>query len=258
MKHAPAAEHQALSAQIGRAIAQPTEHALLSVKSRSGSQVSHSKKPRRTRGRPREASQGVGADAIVLQVCELLREVAPRDVTLLRVAQHARIDRSLIRYYFKNRPSLLLAAARHLFGQLQNELALAKQVPASDPERQVRESARALLRFQIKHPYFHRLMVDEVVNSEQADAQAFFKTFTASAVSEYRSAAAAISQHTGARSVDGAFLYMAVIGMCEFFVTGAPILKVAFGKEYDAAAVQRRYEKFIVQYVLDGLRKPMT
>ena len=57
------------------------------------------------------------------------------------------------------------------------------------------------------------------------------------------------------KSVDGAFLYIAMIGMCEFFVMGAPILKVAFGKDYDAEAVAREYEKFIRAYVVDGLRK---
>lgn len=196
----------------------------------------------------------MGADAIVLQVCKLLRDLAPRDITLLRVAQHAGIDRSLIRYYFKNRSSLLLAAARHLFGQMQNELAVVQQISPEDPEGRIRESARALLRFQIKHPYFHRLMVEEVVNSEHADAQAFFRSFTANAVSEHRAIAEAISRHSGVK-VDGAFLYMAIIGMCEFFVTGAPILKVAFGKEYDAESVNRRYEKFVGEYVVDGLRR---
>jgi AcrR family transcriptional regulator len=225
----------------------------LIVKSSSGSRV-RSKKPRRARGRPGEGTRGVGADAIVLQVCELLRDLAPRDITLLRVAQHVGIDRSLIRYYFKNRSSLLLAAARHLFAQLQNELAVVTRIPAEDPEGRIRESARALLRFQIKHPYFHRLMVDEVVNSENADAQAFFKSFTANAVSDYRAIAETLRRHSGV-NVDGAFLYMATIGMCEFFVTGAPILKVAFGKDYDAASVQRRYEKFVGDYVVDGLRR---
>ena len=68
---------------------------------------------------PAQGSKRVGSDTIVQEVCELLRDFAPRDVTLLRVAQHAGVDRSLIRYYFKNRSSLLLAAARHLFAALQ-------------------------------------------------------------------------------------------------------------------------------------------
>lgn len=224
------------------------------VKSRSGSRGKSKQQQRRARGRPGEGATGVGADAIVLQVCELLRDLAPRDITLLTVARHAGIDRSLIRYYFKNRSSLLLAAARHLFGQLQNELGVVQQISPEDPEGRIRESARALLRFQIKHPYFHRLMVDEVVNSEDADAQAFFKSFTAKGISDHRAIAEAVSRRCGVK-VDGAFLYMAIIGMCEFFVTGAPILKVAFGKDYDAESVNRRYEKFVGDYVVDGLRR---
>jgi TetR/AcrR family transcriptional regulator len=214
------------------------------------------KRLRRARGRPRDSGQTVGADTIVLEVCELLKELAPRDVTLLRVAQHAGIDRSLIRYYFKDRSSLLLAAARYLFAQLRNELATVERVPADDPEEQIRQSARALLRFQIEHPYFHRLMVDEVVNSEQPQAQAFFKSFTASGVSRHRAIADSIAQQPGMRKVDGAFLYIALIGMCEFFVTGAPILKVAFGRDYDVEAVNRAYEEFLADYMVCGLRKP--
>lgn len=209
----------------------------------------------RPRGRPRDSGASVGADAIVMEVCELLREVAPREVTLLRVAQHAGVDRSLIRYYFKNRSSLLLAAARHLFAQLQNELTVLEGIPREAPEEKIRQSARALLRFQIRHPYFHRLMVDEVVNSDHPEALAFFKSFTSAGVSNHREIADSIATRPGMRAVDGAFLYLALIGMCEFFVTGAPILKVAFGRDYDVAAVNRQYEKFLGEYVVDGLRR---
>ena len=222
---------------------------------RQRAQVGEDKRQRRARGRPRDSGPTVGADAIVQQVCELLKELAPRDVTLLRVAQHAGIDRSLIRYYFKDRSSLLLAAARHLFAQLRNGLGTVERVPTDDPEAQIRQSARALLRFQIEHPYFHRLMVDEVVNSAQPQAQAFFKSFTASAVSYHRGIADSIARQAGMRKVDGAFLYIALIGMCEFFVTGAPILKVAFGRDYDVEAVNRAYADFLADYMISGLRK---
>lgn len=227
------------------------------MSTKPSSQVSKPKRTqRRKRGRPEDqGGKSVGADAIVLKVCELLREVPPREVTLLRVAEYANVDRSLIRYYFRNRASLLLAAARHLFAQMRNEFTVADAVSADDPEAQLRALAGALLRFQIKHPYFHRLMIDEVVNSEEPDAQAFFKSFTSGAIAHYRTATRAVTRHTGFSSADGAFLYLALIGMCEFFVTGAPILRVAFGKDYDAEAVNRQYEKFITHYIVDGLHK---
>lgn len=217
------------------------------------------KSAQRKPGRPpAHGSKRVGSDTIVQEVCELLRDFAPRDVTLLRVAEHAGVDRSLIRYYFKNRSTLLLAAARHLFGQLQCELDSARESAPADPEAGIRANAVALLRFQLEHPYFHRLMIDEIFVSDEPEAKAFFKSLTSVAVAGLRATTHAAARDGETRAVDGAFLYIAMIGMCEFFVTGAPILKVAFGKDYDAKAVAREYEKFIRDYVVDGLRQRRT
>jgi AcrR family transcriptional regulator len=222
----------------------------------SASKPPPNKQARRKPGRPQaQGSKRVGSDTIVMQVCELLREFAPRDVTLLRVAEHAGVDRSLIRYYFKNRSSLLLAAARHLFAELQRELETTRQAASADPEARIRANAVALLRFQLEHPYFHRLMIDEIFVSDEPEAKAFFESLTSVAVAALRGTVRAAAREHETKSVDGAFLYIAMIGMCEFFVMGAPILKVAFGKDYDAEAVAREYEKFIRAYVVDGLRK---
>lgn len=191
----------------------------------------------------------------MLKACELLREVAPRDLSLLKLARYAGVDRSLIRYYFKDRSSLLLAAARHLFGHLRSRLAVVETRRAEDPETRIREMAVVLLRFQLEHPYFHRLMIDEVVNSSNADAQEFFRSFTGRAAEDFRSMAAATARRGVSRAFDGVFLYLAVIGMCEFFVTGRPILEVAFGRGFDPAEVSRLYEGFLRDYVVDGIRR---
>lgn len=213
------------------------------------------KNARRKPGRPlAQGSKRVGSDTIVQVVCELLRDFAPRDVTLLRVAQHAGVDRSLIRYYFKNRSSLLLAAARHLFTALRSQLDSARQAAPADPEARIRANAVALLHFQLEHPYFHRLMIDEIFVSDEPEAKAFFESLTSVAIAALRATTQAAAREGETRAVDGAFLYLAIIGMCEFFVMGAPILKVAFGKDYDAEAVAREYEQFIRDYVVDGLR----
>lgn len=209
---------------------------------------------RRPRGRPRSSVPGVGADAIVLKACELLREIAPRGLSLLKLARYAGCDRSLIRYYFKDRSTLLLAAARHLFGLLRVRIAAVEKQLADDPESRIREMAVALLEFQIEHPYFHRLMIEEVVNSPRSDAQEFFRSVTVGGVGSFREMAAATARRGVAGPFEGLFLYLAIIGMCEFFVTGRSILKVAYGADFDAAAVTREYEAFLRRYVVDGIR----
>jgi AcrR family transcriptional regulator len=165
------------------------------------------------------------------------------------------VDRSLIRYYFTDRSSLLLASARHLFGLLKMRLAAIEARLADDPEARIRELAAGLLQFQTEHPYFHRLMIDEVVTSPKGEARAFFRSFTEQAVANYRAMASATTRRGAARTFDGVFLYLAIIGMCEFFVTGRPILQVAFGEDFDPAEINRQYERFLRDYVIDGIRR---
>jgi TetR/AcrR family transcriptional regulator len=210
---------------------------------------------RRSPGRPRSSESSVGADAIVLKACELLRHVAPRELSLIGLARHAGIDRSLIRYYFTDRSSVLLAAARHLFGLLRTRLAVVEARFADDPESRIREMAVTLLSFQIEHPYFHRLMIDEVVNSSKREAQGFFRSFTTQAVEDFRGMSLVTARRGISRVFDGVFLYLAVIGMCEFFVTGRPILEIAFGKDFDPQEVSRHYEGFLRDYAVDGIRR---
>jgi hypothetical protein len=151
---------------------------------------------------------------------------------------------------------LLLAAARHLFGLLKSRIDAIQAQLAADPQLHIRHLTVALLQFQIEHPYFHRLMIDEVVSSPRSAARAFFRSFTEQAVARFRAMAAQSTEQGGARPYDGVFLYLAIIGMCEFFVTGGPILKVAFGDEFDPAEVNRQYAQFLREYVIDGIRKP--
>jgi TetR/AcrR family transcriptional regulator len=220
----------------------------------SSSRAPRKRAVRRAPGRPREArGDAVGADAIVRAACALLVQRAPAEITLALVAQTMRIDRSLIRYYYRNRANLMLALAQHLYEQLKTEFRQGK-ADSGGPEGQMRRHALVLLRFQVQHPYFHRLVMDEVAKSQDAAAMAFMKSFTAEGLSTYRALAEEAVKLPGVAPFDGAFLYLATISLTELFATGAPFLRVAFGDDYDAAAVQRRYERFITSFVVDGLR----
>jgi len=223
------------------------------VRTRSGAR--RSRKPRRLPGRPGNRALTVGAEVIIHKACELLREVSPRELSLLGLARFAGVDRSLIRYYFRDRSSLLLAAARHLFGRLKSRLDAVEAALGEDPLAQVREFATVLLTFQIEHPYFHRLMIEEVVNAPNQEAEAFFRSVTEQGARTFRDLAIAGSRRGLTRAYDGVFLYLALIGMCEFFVTGRPILKVVFGQDFAPVRANRQYLEFLRDYVIDGIRK---
>jgi TetR/AcrR family transcriptional regulator len=221
---------------------------------KSNSLPSRKRAVRRSRGRPREArGDAVGADAIVTAACALLVQRAPGEITLALVAQTMRIDRSLIRYYYRNRSNLMLALAQHLYEQLKAEFRVAV-ADSGTPDDQIRSYAGALLRFQVRHPYFHRLVMDEVAKSRDAAAMEFMNAFTTEGLATYRELADSAAALPGLAPFEGAFLYLATIALTEMFATGTPFLRTAFGDDYDAAAVQRRYERFITSFVVDGLR----
>jgi TetR/AcrR family transcriptional regulator len=209
---------------------------------------------RRGIGRPAAGPRTVGREALIDRTCELLTQMPPNRITRAEVARHMGVDPSLIRYYFRDRSMLLLAAMEKLTAEfsrmLERELAQAEH----GPEGALRARISALQKFETTYPFFHRLLIDEFVNLNSPAAARFLQQLTAQAVAGYGAILdEGISQGVFRRT-DGAFLFLAVIGVCEFFVNGMPILRIALGKNFDEKGLSDRYREFICNLLLNGLR----
>ena len=79
----------------------------------------------RSAGRPRSGSQPVGREALIEVTCELLKSHPPSAVTRALVARHSNVDPSLIRYYFRDRDSLMVAAAESIVARFRSIVAAA-------------------------------------------------------------------------------------------------------------------------------------
>src|SRR4249920_3443005 len=66
-------------------------------------------KEKRGQGRPVAGEKDVGAERLLDAAEKLLRELPPARVTITRIAQEASVDPALVRYYFGDRNSLMLA-----------------------------------------------------------------------------------------------------------------------------------------------------
>jgi AcrR family transcriptional regulator len=211
---------------------------------------------RRAIGRPAASSPGVGRQALIEKTCELLRSLPPDKVTRAEVARHAKVDPSLIRYYFKERSALLVAAAEQTTQQFANWME--KRVSETDhsPESLLRTRIETQLDLNLANPFFHRLMTEELVHSKSSEAKLLLHKVTARAMNGYRSILTAGIKDGSMREVETAFLFLSVVGMCEFFLAGLPILKIAMGEDIDEAAVTARYREFVFDLVMNGLRKP--
>jgi AcrR family transcriptional regulator len=210
---------------------------------------------RRAIGRPQQGAPTVGRDALLERTCELLRTVPPAQITRADVARHAGVDPALIRYYFKDTQTLLVAAAESLCARFGERMAAAAGTDREDPEQRVRSRIAALLDLEIEQPYFNRLMVETVVTSTTPEARKLMNDLNQRGVQAYR---AILDEGMAAgvfRPVDGAYLYFAVIALCEFFVPGLPVLASATGGKAQVDAYRDSYRDFICDLVINGLRK---
>jgi len=164
------------------------------------------------------------------------------------------VDPSLIRYYFRDRSTLLVAAAERLVDTFQR--LLDEELSQSDMSAPGRLRARvsALLKLNIAYPFFHRLMIDELVKIDSKPAARFMEELIHKGVSGYSTILDAGVKDGSLRRVNSAFLFLAVIGLTEFFVNGMPVLRMAMDKDFDERVIATRYREFICELLLTGLK----
>jgi AcrR family transcriptional regulator len=209
---------------------------------------------KRRSGRPAAGNPGVGRELLIEKTCELLRQLPPSRVTTAEVARYTGADPSLIRYYFSDHSSLLVAAAEEVTSRFSVilEESLSKSEPT--PEGNLRARIGALLDLNVMYPFFHRLIVEEIVTSKSPAARELLRKLTERGISAYASILAEGTQEGSLRQVDTDLLFLSIIGVCEFFVAGLPILQVASGNKLDDAAMTARYRNFICDLILNGLK----
>jgi TetR/AcrR family transcriptional regulator len=213
--------------------------------------------PRRARGRPKSApgpeDASVGPEALIELTCKLLDEIPPSDVTRIAIARAANVHPRLILYYFRNRDTLIGAAAQKLSGRLRSLNTRAEEGPPVSVFERLRGRVANLFRFKLRHPYYHRLMMEEVATSEDAETRDYFVTQNEAVLDFYRKTIAKGVESGELRAVNPAFLYATIIGMCEVYVTGERLL-AALGVDRDDKATQDAYAAFIEDMVVRMLQ----
>lgn len=207
--------------------------------------------PMRSRGRPATNKQVVGPDALIAMTLDLLGNQSPHEITRASLARHAGVDPGLIRYYFKNRDSLMQTATQELTRRLQERGAKALEGDDLTPAERICIRAQALLSFKLEYPFYHRLMAEEMAQSEDDASRTLFANIASSAIDRYNGYLEAGVAEGTLRDVDPAFLYMAIVGMCDFFVIASPKLEQFI--QNDGEPIETRYARFICDLLLHGL-----
>jgi AcrR family transcriptional regulator len=191
----------------------------------------------------------VGRDALIAAARTLLEELPPALVTISSIARKAGVDPALVRYYFGNREALLLAVVDQMLGEHPQDVA-----DSVDAVTALRDHMRGTFRFTRSARHMNRLMIDELAAARSAEVRDRVYESNARAVRFY----ADVQERDGGDDLtrfDPLFLHIAAIGVCDFFVTAAPILDALVPPGTDMDDLARRYEAFVTDLLINGLKK---
>ena len=210
-------------------------------------------KSKRSAGRPTLRGDSVGSAALLEATCELLREIAPEKITLAEVARRCGVDRRLIRYYFHDRARLLRAALDSLSQRFQQSVQSVFS-ETDTPEDRLRKRFESFLEFQLKYPYFRRLMVDEIMPSDDPADQQLLFDISLRGVTNYQKILEDGQAGGLMRPVDPQLFYLCLIGMQEMATVGAAILRKLGHPAIDSPNYATTFSEFALDLMMNGLR----
>lgn len=205
---------------------------------------------KRGRGRPGVADGGVGREGLIAAARRLLQVHPPAAVTNSLIAREAGVDPGLIRYHFRDRQTLLLAVAEDILIDIRKLIL----PPSADPVEQLASRVRATVDLaQLARP-MQRLLIDELAKSKSPEIRERVTAMHAGAVARW---GALFNDAEGAplKQVDPLFIYVAVIGMCEFFAAAQTMIRPLAPPDSTPEELTDRYKAFIVDLVLNGVRR---
>jgi hypothetical protein len=100
----------------------------------------------------------------------------------------------------------------------------------------------------------HQLMIDELAGSKSAAVRERQAANNKAAVARY----ARIMERDGGRllnQVDPLFLFIAMVGIFDFFVTAEPVIRNMAPEGADMDELSTKFEAFVIDLVLNGMLK---
>jgi AcrR family transcriptional regulator len=201
---------------------------------------------KRGQGRPADA---VGKESVLSKAMELLQELPPARVTTSLIAREAGVDPALIRYYFGDREKLLLQVVQRLIAD-----APTARPPVDDALARLEHTIRHAAHFTRSTKHVHRLMVDELADAKSAEVRKLQGQMNMRAVENL---AEMMAKDGGSelRTINPLFLHLTLVGLFDFFVSAQPVVRNLVPDDTDMDALGVQFEDFIVDLLLNGIRK---
>jgi AcrR family transcriptional regulator len=229
------------------------------VAKRSRTPLDETTRKKKTRGIGRPTNKGsIGKEVLIEKTAQLLRTLPPEKLSLTAAAQAANVHLTLLKYYFQDRTRLLIEVARHLTFKFKAKVEAAEDDRPPPPER-LRIRIDAMVDFYFEHPFYHRLMVEIIAETEDPLATELINVWMSRTLEIYRGIMTAGVEQGSLRALDVSFTYLAIMGLCEQFHYSLRLFadrttEPATAAPSDrSAAAARRYKAFLYDFVFNGL-----
>lgn len=184
---------------------------------------------------------------------QLLEKLPPHRVPNVLIARKAGVDPALVRYYFPSREELLLAVVEHIISTW-----LVSHPPEDTPtEKGLATHVSNMFEFSCRVRSMQRLMIEGCAEARSPSVRARVRNLTAAALPFYAKLLG-LDGNAATRSPEPLFMHVAIIGLCEFFAAAQAMILPLAPRHMGAAELARRYETFIRELVLDGLRSRLA
>ena len=185
---------------------------------------------------------------------ELFVERADHAATVSEICTRADVNVAMVKYCFGNKDGLLDALLEQVLSGLSGEIEHLSSLDLT-PDEKLRRHVGEIVRNYVRYPYVNRLMNGRLMNADPGAVDRISRSFAIPARDWYARLLADGHRDQGWAELDPTLFFFSVVGLCEFFFAGRPLLERSFGRKLDADVVDR-FADHVTALVLDGVHGP--
>ncbi|CAB4859241.1 unannotated protein [freshwater metagenome] len=185
---------------------------------------------------------------------ELFVERADHAATVSEICTRADVNVAMVKYCFGNKDGLLDALLEQVLSGLSAEIERLSALDLS-PDDKLRRHVAEIVRNYVRYPYVNRLMNGRLMNADPGAVDRISRSFAIPARDWYAQLLADGHRRQGWTELDPTLFFFSVVGLCEFFFAGRPLLERSFEGKLDTDMVDR-FADHVTTLVLDGVHGP--
>ncbi|UOM34742.1 TetR family transcriptional regulator [Acuticoccus sp. I52.16.1] len=191
-------------------------------------------------------------DKLLEAASSLMRTRDTIDVSLSDIAQTAKVNAALVKYYFGNKRGMVLALLER---DLTNAVTQLRELVDMDlrPTLKMKYHLSALIKMYFYRPYLNRLLTAVMRDGNEPAAREIALSYCAPIIEAYQRMVEDGVAKGEFKHVDAKFLYFTIIGACDQIFSARYVLRYVHGIEEVDDDLRRAYARQVIDLIMCGL-----